>query len=378
MRGIYVHSPFCRKRCVYCDFYTVGERLADWPRYVSAVLAEARMRLDAAVDAPDGHHTLYFGGGTPSLMPADSFRTLSSGVLDLTQGSPDEFTIEVNPDDVTPALARVWQECGVDRISMGVQSFDDTVLSAIGRRHDAATAVEAYRILRDSFENISLDLMFGLPGQTLDSLKDSVERLVSLAPEHVSVYSLMYEERTALTALRDAGRIKEVSECESAAMFDVITDLLAQAGYEQYEISNYSLPGFRSRHNSLYWQGMPYVGLGPGAHSYDGARLRMANLPDLKRYFAYWCSGVGERPVVNEPLDDDQLREEMIMTRLRTREGLSLAEFELRFGTHATEELMKSAAISVKSGNTEINETGNLVLTRRGIMVSDDIISSLF
>lgn len=174
-----------------------------------------------------------------------------------------------------------WCAAGVNRVSMGVQSLMDSELKAICRRHTAGDAVEAYGLLRRSFRNISLDLIFGLPGQTPDSLRHTVDGFLDMAPEHISAYSLMYEELTALTRMRDRGTIDETAEADSVEMFAMVSDMFAGAGYEQYEISNYAREGFRSLHNSSYWKGLPYIGLGPGAHSYDGLRTRRENLPDL-------------------------------------------------------------------------------------------------
>lgn len=377
--GIYVHVPFCRKRCIYCDFYSVGDRVAVWGDYVTALLEEASSRIhDMASFSGGGPKTLYIGGGTPSLMPDEEFRRLAGGLKGLL-GETGEFTIEVNPDDVSSRKSAVWRECGVDRVSMGVQSLVDSELMTIGRRHDAATAKEAFYILRKDFDNISLDLMFGLPGQTLDSLRTSVEGVVDMNPEHISVYSLMYEERTALTRMRDSGKVAVQPEEDSVEMFRWLSSRLGEAGYEHYEISNYARDGFRSRHNSLYWNGRPYFGLGPGAHSYDGARTRMANFPDLRAYLSFWLEKKGDPPVGTECLGDDELREEMIMTRLRTREGLPLDRFEAAFGSGALQTLMTAAAPWLECGFLLLTENPRrLALTSRGVMVSDEIMASLF
>lgn len=375
MAGVYIHIPFCARKCVYCDFYSVGARLADWPRLVSALLDEARVRVPELTGAGAKCDTLYIGGGTPSLLPPGEFGRLAAGVLSLT-GPVSEFTVEVNPDDVTGELADAWRGAGVDRVSMGVQSLVDDELRAIGRRHDSRRAREAYDTLRRRFGNVSLDLMFGLPGQTRRSLRESVAGVIDMRPEHVSVYSLMYEERTALTRMRDSGRIDETPEEESAAMFADITEMLDAAGYEQYEISNYSQPGFRSRHNSAYWSGEPYVGLGPAAHSYDGLRTRRANAPDVRAYISRWLDGGGDAVTV-ETLTDDELREEMIMTRLRTRGGIPLEEFRRRFGAVAFRSLLSASRRWVAGGLMEERD-GTLALSRRGVMVSDEIIVSLF
>lgn len=379
MRGIYVHVPFCRRRCVYCDFYSVGERLAVWPDYVRAVVAEARARVPHYGLSAD-KSTLYIGGGTPSLMPVDCFVELSGALLELV-GTCREFTIEVNPDDVDDAKAHAWRECGVDRISMGVQSLVDMELNAIGRRHDSDAARKAYSILRRYFDNISLDIMFGLPGQTQSSLMHTVKGIIDMRPEHISAYSLMYEERTALARMRDNGRITELPEEDCVSMFSMLSSALAEAGYGQYEISNYSLPGRQSVHNSLYWRGEPYVGLGPGAHSYDGERTRVSNNPELKAYVDFWRNGSGDMPAVSEVLGDGELREEMIMTRLRTREGLDTGAFAARFGASELRRLMCDASRWIDEGHlvkTESDNVTSLSFSHSGIMISDEIIASLF
>lgn len=389
--GIYIHIPFCRRKCIYCDFYSVGERCADWGRFADAVIAEARERVEAV--RPDGSYTLYIGGGTPSLMPAGELRRIVRSVIGIAGKDPGEFTIEVNPDDVTEDMAAAWADCGINRVSMGVQSLVDSELRFIGRRHDAAGARKAFETLRRHFSDISLDLMFGLPYQTLESLQTTLRGFLEMRPEHVSAYSLMYEERTALTRMRDKGSIEEAPEDISVEMFRMVGDVLAGAGYGQYEISNYSLPGRRSRHNSSYWQGSPYIGLGPGAHSYDGHRLRRANLPDVRLYLKALKgensdgeNGNGEKTdegkttawYETETLGDDELREEMIMTRLRTREGISLPEFESRFGNVELGKLLKAAGQPVSAGLLKLSDGESLSLTREGIMVSDEVMTLLF
>ncbi|MDE6297413.1 MAG: coproporphyrinogen III oxidase, partial [Muribaculaceae bacterium] len=252
-----------------------------------------------------------------------------------------------------------------------------------------------YNILRREFSNISLDLIFGLPGQTLESLSRTLDAFIDMRPEHISAYSLMYEERTALTGLRDSGRITEIDEEDSVAMFRLITDRLCKAGYERYEISNYSLPGFRSRHNSNYWQGIPYIGLGPGAHSYDGERLRSYNMPDLKRYIDIYGGEMVEEKqekqrekyvegycvdgyIETEELSLNELREEMLLTRLRTIEGLSLIEYRDRFGDKHFEELMRRIEVFIKNGTLYSPAEGYIALTEEGVMISDEIMASLF
>lgn len=377
--GIYVHIPVCRRKCLYCSFYSVGERfVSSWHRLISAFLAELDTRIS---DIKDWEKvTIYIGGGTPSLMPPGEFQRLMKGLQErLLTANPNmeitEVTVEVNPDDVSDELAQVWKATGVNRISMGVQSLVDAELRAIGRRHDAETAVKAREILSQYFDNISLDLIFGLPGQTLGSLKTTLEGLIAMHPKHISAYSLMYEERSALTRLRDAGKIEETDEDITVRMFNLINDILSHEGLHRYEISNYSVPGFESCHNSSYWQGLPYVGLGPSAHSYDGAKVRRWNIADIGRYI----DGVENDTAYFdfETLDDMELMEERIMTGLRTSTGINLGDYERDFGIKEREMLLGKAKKMKDSGYVE-EADGFLRLTDKGIMISDEIIVQLF
>lgn len=375
MTGLYVHIPFCRRRCLYCDFFTVGIVRADWDSYVSAVLAEAAL---SRFDSPE-KFTLYIGGGTPSLIPPDQFKRLAAGLLSIF-GTPEEFTIEVNPDDVTPELADVWVESGVDRVSMGVQSLVDAELHAIGRRHDSATALKAYEILSKRVKNISLDLIFGLPGQTLNSLQETLGQFITLNPNHISAYSLTFEERSALTRLRDLGKVEETDEDLSARMFEMISSSLTEAGYEQYEISNFAIPGYESKHNSLYWNGSPYIGLGPGAHSFNGIRTRTHNLPDINNYIKFFLTSPHPEDIRVrdfEFLTNHELREEMIMTRLRCKDGLDLRQYRERFGQLEYLKIRNKAQRFIDSGHLVMSQS-KITLTLQGFFISDEIISSLF
>ncbi|MDE6230662.1 MAG: radical SAM family heme chaperone HemW [Muribaculaceae bacterium] len=384
MRGYYLHVPFCRHKCLYCDFFTAGHRLADWDSFTRAAIGEMAARLPIFNEESDRasagkESTIYFGGGSPSLLPPEHFRALADCFLNAARSELREFTVEVNPEDVTEESAALWKSAGATRISMGIQSLVDSELKSIGRRHTADRALRAFEILRKEFSNISVDLIFGLPGQTEKTLSQTLEGFISLRPEHVSAYSLMYEERTALTALRDSGRIEPVEETSSLRMFEMISGKLAEEGYQQYELSNYSLPGKESIHNSSYWKRTPYLGIGPSAHSYNGTNRRRANRPDL---FAYLRQGWSPEMVEEEILDSDQLREEMIMTGLRMREGIDLVEFEIKFGKRAMETLIKEATPFMSDkfpeGPAAMLAEGHLSLTRRGIMIADEIIAALF
>lgn len=376
--GLYVHVAFCRRKCIYCDFFSAGEHIADWHVYVDALCSEFSHRLN---ELAWPLRTVYFGGGTPSLMPEDEFIRLCSW-LKPYMTDVKEFTIEVNPDDVSGHMLEVWKRGGVNRLSMGIQSFDDVVLKEIGRRHNSQTAIEAYKLARKAFNNISIDLMFGLPGQTAESWRMDLRKALELRPEHISAYSLMYEDGTALTALRDSGRITEASEDSVEYMFRMLIDELSKSGYDHYEISNFALPGFRSRHNSSYWLQKPYIGLGPSAHSYDGIRLRKGNKADIRGYNAYWSTYDGQSniakmcPVDKETLTDEELREEYVLTRMRMREGIPLADFNLRFGSDALRKLIEGSVNLVERGLVNLSDS-SISLTELAILLSDSVILEL-
>lgn len=371
MSGIYIHIPFCKRKCIYCDFYSVAVSEEKLDAYLDALVKEYRVRK--AELGGSAVRTLYIGGGTPSLVPAENLGGLLHGLCDVAE--LEEVTIEVNPDDVTPVYARALAEIGVNRVSMGVQSFDDGQLAMLNRRHSGAQAAEAVATLRQAgFSNISIDLIYGIPGQTLESWAQTVGKAVALDVPHISAYSLTYEEGTRLTRMRDAGKLQECSDEQTVAMFDLLGRVLTEAGYEQYEISNFAKPGMYSRHNSSYWNFTPYIGLGASAHSFDG-RMRRYNPSDLRGYMA----AVGERGYAYEEEQEtaDELYNEWVMTRLRTVWGLDLANLRSRFGNRRADYAEKVLARFVDSEDVAI-ENGVARLTHRGIMVSDMIFRDLF
>lgn len=330
--GIYIHIPYCKNKCLYCDFYSGGERIADWKSLVEGIITEFESR---EVELKFNPETLYIGGGTPSLLPFDSLNILISSLNKrLEKDYWKEFTIEVNPEDVTQEKCEEWKNIGINRISLGLQTLNDHELKFIGRKHSASTGEMAIELLKEFFENISVDLMFGLPDQNLQSYEFTLRKVISLRPKHISSYSLMLEQGTALTLLQQQGKINLPKEEEWLKMFNITKELLLEAGYLQYEISNYAMDGFESRHNSNYWLGKPYLGLGPSAHSYDGARIRRANPSDIKGYLKHFVKSEKNGNVFynQEFLSDIELEEEMIMTRLRMSSGLNLKTFEKKFG----------------------------------------------
>lgn len=375
---IYIHIPYCKGKCIYCDFFSAGSGIADWSLYVRSVLNELETRRGELPDLP---HTLYIGGGTPSLIPDVEFMLLTGGVNGILKKKEgwNEFTVEVNPEDVTEEKCRVWRDAGVNRVSMGVQSFVDSELRTIGRRHDSKRAIEAYSLLRREFDNISIDLMFGLPGQDLESWRRSVRECLLLEPDHISAYTLMLESGTPMTVLHKEGRMKLPTDEETVAMWRYLSEELQRHGYLQYEISNYSLPGRESVHNSGYWKGNPYLGLGPSAHSYDGGRVRKANPPRLKEYLKRF--GAGNQEIVEsfyetEYLDDEEMKEEFIMLRMRMREGIPLDEYRARFGSFAGARLEMKSERFLSEGSLR-KDDGHLKLTDDGIMKADSVILAL-
>ena len=372
MAGIYVHIPFCKRRCSYCDFYSVVST-ADSPRYVSALLAELRLRRDEI--ALDDVRTIYIGGGTPSMLSAVELRRLMEGIAAMVDMSRvEEVTIEVNPDDVDFDYMKNVVRCGVNRLSMGVQSFVDDELRAVNRRHDSHQALEALKIIGAcGIDNVSIDLIYGLPKQTLETWKQSVRRAIRLQVNHISAYCLSYEEGTALTLLRDKGVIEEADEDTCVEMYNSLCSMLKEAGYEHYEVSNFALPGKYSRHNSAYWDGTPYLGLGAAAHSFDG-ECRRYNPANLKAYLEKIENG----SVAYETETEQwwQHYNEMVMVKLRTKWGIDLQDVEARFGKQVAADFMLKARPFVTMG--AMMNTGTLyVLSQQGVMISDSIIREL-
>ena len=331
--GLYVHLPFCRQKCFYCDFPSYAGQEGRMAVYVEALLGELAREgapLRAAWGPP---RTVYLGGGTPTALPPALMERLLAGLREFLAAAPDalEFTCECNPGTVDAAYLSLLRAGGVNRLSLGVQTFDDALLRRIGRIHTAAQARAAVRQARAAgFRNLSLDLMYGLPGQTLAGLEMSVQQAFALAPQHISIYGLQVEEGTAFARAQAAGRLALPSDEESEAMYDYMTTALPVAGYARYEISNFARPGFESRHNLGYWQDVPYLGVGAAAHSYlDGQRYE--NPRGIEEYLAALReSGRARRE--EEPLTRATSMEEFAFLALRTARGIDRARFAARFG----------------------------------------------
>lgn len=372
MTGLYLHIPFCKSRCIYCDFFSTT-RLDRREAYTAALCQELHDRR-----TDDTIRTIYIGGGTPSQLTTEQIAAIAGAISSNYDIAHDaEQTIEANPSDITLPYATHLRSLGFNRISLGIQTFDDTLLSLIGRRHDTTTALKAIETARQAgFGNISLDLIFGLPTQTFTQWDTDITIALQLRPQHISAYSLMYEEGTRLHTMLMNGEVEEADEELSLNMYQHLIGRLTDAGYHQYEISNFALPGYHSRHNSSYWDGTPYIGIGAGAHSYDGTTRRW-NIADIDTYIS--TTSHHHTTHESETLTTTQRIDETIMTRLRTAEGLNLNTFGERFGNEAREYVMRQAQPFVESGKLYINQTTDtLRLTRQGIFTSNDIIATLF
>lgn len=356
MAGLYIHIPFCKKRCLYCDFFSTTQ-LERREEYVQAVLRELEQRKD---EAGEPIRTIYIGGGTPSTLSIELTTAINQLI---TSYQPAEYTIEVNPGDVTKEYLQGLRSLGQNRLSMGVQSFQDELLQLIGRRHNARQAIEAVKIAQEAgFDNISIDLMYALPTQTMEQWSADIETALSLGIQHVSCYGLMYEEGTALTKMLEEGQIEAIDEDTENAMYDMLCDYLQQAGFVHYEVSNFALPGYEAKHNSAYWDHTPYIGIGAGAHSFIPP-VRSWNPSDLNAYISGITAQNLQRE--NETLTEDDLYNERMMLGLRTNRGV------------AKSLIRKDISAYIANGLLRETEDGHIVATRQGIHILNRIIEDL-
>lgn len=375
MSGLYIHIPFCGRKCSYCDFYSiVASPLHE--AYITAICQELKLRIGEIINK--NLHTVYIGGGTPSIIDAkiiSPFLTQLNKELECEQ--INEFTVEMNPDDVSESKVSTFKSFGCNRVSMGVQSFVNDELKSIYRRHTAETATDALNIIRQcGIDNVNLDLMFGLPGQTLQTLEYSLDRLIELHPNHISCYGLMYEPGTLIYRMRAEGRIREADDDTYIKMYTLVSDKLKDAGYVHYEISNYALPGFESKHNSAYWSGEPYLGLGPSAHSFDGNSIRRSNPANVREYIKRLS--VGELAYDEEQESFTDIHNDFILTRLRTISGIHKNDYVARFGNSLWNSVVNKCLHSFAPEVFSHLSDECVSLNESGFLISDDIISELF
>lgn len=365
-------------------------------QYVYSLLCEARLRREEIVTSSPSKieggggsmekqsknisitsqfTTLYLGGGTPSIMPLELTAALINGLHDVFDLSNiEEFTIEVNPDDVTSSYIATLCSMGVNRVSMGVQSFNDNELRTINRRHTAQQAIHAIEMIKKAgIDNVSIDLIYGLPGQSLESWKHNVQQAIDLEVQHLSAYCLSYEKGTRLWVMREQGKVEEVSDDNCIAMHDLLVKMLKEAGYEHYEISNFARPGYRSRHNSSYWNFTAYLGLGAAAHSFDGS-VRRYNPSSIKQYIEKLSNGT--TAFVEEHLEWWERYDEEVMVRLRTSDGLDTRLIAQRYGDKVYNHLIKQSQQFIEQGLLRVKDD-MIILTPSGVMLSDKIIRDL-
>jgi oxygen-independent coproporphyrinogen-3 oxidase len=357
IRHLYVHIPFCARICPYCAFYKdLLDRSQTW-RFCEAILCELDQQCASFALSPE---TIYFGGGTPTALTTSQLEFLLGGFherLDLS--SLKEWTIEANPGGVMPRKAELLHKLGVTRVSLGIQSWDDELLKLLGREHNSQQAEQSFHILRAAgFPNINVDLMFGLPGQTIEQWKFTLEKTIDLRPDHISTYCLTYEEDTEFFLRHARGELLQDSDAD-AAFFEMAMSILEGVGYEHYEISNYARPGFASIHNRAYWLGKNYLGIGPSAFSTVGMQ-RWQNVCDYRGYADRVLSD--QSPIGSiEDLTNEMKRTERIALSLRMREGIAESELKHR----ETEEFI-SLGLLRESG-------GNVMLTRKGKELADSV-----
>lgn len=372
--GIYIHIPFCRSRCSYCDFATGLYESALAERYVASVVCEITSWRE--VDKPQTVDTIYFGGGTPSLLSPAQLGALMQAVRTRFNVSPNaEIAMEMNPGTVTLEALQAFRKLGINRASFGAQTFDDRELARLGRSHSSDDARQTFSLLREAgFGNVSFDLIAGLPGQTLSTWEHNLAEAFALRPEHLSFYLLEVHEGTPLAAHIRTGLQPSPDEDLAAEMYRVMLERAAEAGYEHYEISNLCLPGFESRHNTKYWTGAPYYGFGCSAHSFDAESRRWANERDLSKYVAL-VEHNGSPLVEDRTLSEDDRRAEAIFLGMRLMAGVRTNEFKELFGVDLTAAHADDLKNFQQAGLIEFD--GDLLkLTRAGALLSNEVFAA--
>ena len=372
MAGIYIHIPFCKRRCIYCDFFSTTQS-DQKSTYVRALCEELRIRKDYL--QKEDIETIYLGGGTPSQLSQKELESIFTTIYNIYKVKENaEITLEANPDDLTPEYVTMLCQLPINRISMGIQTFQENTLKLLHRRHTAQQAVEAfYRCREAGFQNISIDLMYGLPGETLEMWIHDLKQAIDLHPEHISAYHLIYEEGTVLWKLREECQVKEADEDLSVSLFSTLIDMLTQAGYQHYEISNFCLPGLHSQHNSSYWTGKKYLGCGPSAHSYNGFS-RQWNVTSLDKYMTGISSGQPDFEL--EELDLYTRYNDFVITSIRTCWGMPLSRLQTEYSEELYHYCLRMAKPHLEQGLLELQDEV-LKLTSKGIFVSDGIMSDL-
>ncbi|MFD1551375.1 coproporphyrinogen III oxidase [Putridiphycobacter roseus] len=372
MAGIYIHIPFCKIKCHYCDFH-FSVKHNNIPDMLVAIKKELLDKADYAEQ--DVINTIYFGGGTPSLIEPKEIKAILEVIkANYTLGTSVEYTLECNPDDLSKNILEAYQLIGINRLSIGIQSFDEDQLTFLNRAHKAAEAIDCIEIAQAvGFKNITIDLIYGLPNTDEVYWQRQVDLATQLNVPHISAYCLTFEEKTVFGHLLKTGKIKPLEDEPIQKQFQILTETLRSAGFEQYEISNFAKDGFISKHNSAYWKGVKYIGIGPSAHSFNG-KTRQWNIANNALYIQKVKNNISYYEV--ETLSDQDHFNEYILTQLRTKWGLSLATIAAQFPNYLT---------SFKSGIEKFCESGDVIvqdrtytLTEKGKLIADYISSDLF
>jgi oxygen-independent coproporphyrinogen-3 oxidase len=366
--GIYVHIPFCIAKCVYCDFYSVVDSPESQNRFVASLIREIELQSES-VWGKQEFDTIYFGGGTPSIFKPEQLGAIIESLKRCFNIADNaEITIEINPETVEETFFEKLKNIGVNRISIGVQSFDDNELRTLGRIHNSQTALKAIDSARRAgFDNFSIDLIFGIPGQSLESWRQTLDMAVKQNPVHISAYGLTIESGTPLESLINSGKLIAVDDDAQVDMYRLLLKTMAQNGLIRYEISNFARPGKESRHNLKYWRDCNYLGFGPAAHTYDGSN-RCANVRDLAKYIS--LLGLNQIPIgFRERLSSEQKTMERLLMGIRQAEGVELASVISAIDKDSLESLCEEELVSVADGK--------LLITEKGLPVSDKIIAQL-
>ncbi len=364
MAGIYIHIPFCKQACHYCNFH-FATSLHYKNDFIAALLKEIPLQKDYLEN--ESVETIYFGGGTPSLCTKEELKSIISSISSLFSIAENaEITLEANPDDITDTKLTDWKEVGINRLSIGVQSFFGEDLKWMNRAHTASQAVSSLQSAVKQFDNITIDLIYGTPQLTNEKWKHNVGTAIALNIPHLSCYALTVEPKTPLDKMIKQHKSEDVNPDKQSEQFLLLMQWMEEAGYEHYEISNFARPGWRSRHNSSYWQGEKYLGLGPSAHSFNGTS-RQWNVSNNSNYIE--SIGKGIIPLEKEVLTETQKLNEYIMTSLRTMEGLKLEV--------ASNELLSKSQKFIDSGLMKL-ESNSLILTKEGKLLADGIAAALF
>ncbi len=373
MAGIYLHIPFCKKACHYCDFH-----FSTSPQYKDQMLQALGQEIDLRKNylAGESIETIYFGGGTPSLLSADELQILIGAITDLYEVSPTaEITLEANPDDLNPQKVREFRQTLINRFSIGIQSFFEEDLKWMNRAHTAREAHSSIKRVQDAgFENITADLIYGFPLLSNPKWEHNIQQLIELHIPHISSYSMTVEPATALSSFIKKGEQKPMDEGQSTAQFLILMEQLIEAGFEHYEISNFAKPGLYSKHNSNYWEGVSYLGIGPSAHSFNG-ESRQWNISNNSNYIDQ--IGLKKIPAEMEVLSTENRINEYIMTSLRTSKGMSLQKITERFGSDYSNEVRNGLEPFADKNWINLNDQ-IVTLTTDGKLFADHIASELF